>query len=64
MSPRCAPLPRDAAPYDGESPTMFKRGLLRYLAHYRLPDLVHYAERVKRCDFSHIKCVPTACSPI
>ncbi|XP_050676783.1 probable tyrosyl-DNA phosphodiesterase isoform X2 [Leptidea sinapis] len=54
MSPRCPALAAGAMPHDGESPTMFKRGLLRYLAHYHLPHLTFYMERVKRCDFSHI----------
>ncbi|RVE48377.1 hypothetical protein evm_006938 [Chilo suppressalis] len=58
FSPACRELPSDAMPHEGESPTMFKRSLLRYLNHYRLPSLSFYMERVKRCDFSHInKCV-------
>ncbi|CAH2101303.1 unnamed protein product [Euphydryas editha] len=54
FSPRCPELPADSMPHDGESPTMFKRSLMRYLGHYHLPQLVYYLDRVKRCDFSHI----------
>lgn len=54
LSPRCPELPQDSMPCDGESATMFKRSLIRYLGHYHLPQLVFYLDRVKRCDFSHI----------
>nr|XP_034834274.1 probable tyrosyl-DNA phosphodiesterase [Maniola hyperantus] len=63
FSPRCPELPRDAPPHDGESPTMFKRSLLKYLSHYRLPNLVCYIERIKRCDFSHINVFLVASVP-
>ncbi|XP_045781709.1 probable tyrosyl-DNA phosphodiesterase [Maniola jurtina] len=63
FSPRCAPLPRAAPPHAGDSPTMFKRSLLKYLSHYRLPNLVCYTERVKRCDFSHINVFLVASVP-
>ncbi|KAG6455854.1 hypothetical protein O3G_MSEX009417 [Manduca sexta] len=50
-------------PCDGESPTFFKRSLLRYLNHYHMPQLAHYVERVKRCDFSHINVFLVASAP-
>nr|XP_026499512.1 probable tyrosyl-DNA phosphodiesterase [Vanessa tameamea] len=63
FSPRCPELPADAMPHDGESPTMFKRSLLRYLAHYHLPQLAFYLDRVKRCDFSHINVFLVSSAP-
>ncbi|XP_039760545.1 probable tyrosyl-DNA phosphodiesterase [Pararge aegeria] len=63
LSPRCPALAAGAAPHAGESPTQFKQDLLRYLAHYRLPNLVYYMERVKRCDFSHINVFLVASVP-
>ncbi|XP_013147990.1 PREDICTED: probable tyrosyl-DNA phosphodiesterase [Papilio polytes] len=55
FSPACPPLPVDSMPHDGESPTLFKRSLLRYLHHYQMPQLSYYVDWVKKCDFSHIK---------
>ncbi|XP_068625785.1 probable tyrosyl-DNA phosphodiesterase isoform X3 [Battus philenor] len=63
FSPRCAPLPAGGMPYDGESPTMFKRSLLRYLHHYQMPQLTYYVDWVKRCDFSHINVFLVASAP-
>ncbi|XP_026725567.1 probable tyrosyl-DNA phosphodiesterase [Trichoplusia ni] len=63
FSPSCPELPPDAMPHDGESPTMFKRSLLRYLHHYHLPQLGYYVDRVKRCDFSHINVFLVASVP-
>ncbi|KAJ8705766.1 hypothetical protein PYW08_012812 [Mythimna loreyi] len=63
FSPSCPELPPDAMPHDGESPTMFKRCLLRYLNHYHLPQLAYYVDRVKRCDFSHINVFLVASVP-
>ncbi|XP_052754562.1 probable tyrosyl-DNA phosphodiesterase isoform X2 [Galleria mellonella] len=63
FSPRCPELPADAMPFDGESPTSFKKCLLRYLNHYQMPQLAHYVERVKRCDFSHINVFLVASAP-
>ncbi|XP_045457203.1 probable tyrosyl-DNA phosphodiesterase [Melitaea cinxia] len=63
FSPRCPELPADAMPHDGESPTMFKKSLLRYLGHYHLPQLVYYLDRVKRCDFSHINVFLVSSAP-
>ncbi|XP_047518900.1 probable tyrosyl-DNA phosphodiesterase [Pieris napi] len=63
FSPRCPELPPDAMPHDGDSPTMFKKTLLRYLNHYHLPQLAFYMERVKRCDFSHINVFLIASAP-
>ncbi|XP_075989530.1 tyrosyl-DNA phosphodiesterase glaikit isoform X2 [Anticarsia gemmatalis] len=63
FSPACPELPADAMPHDGESPTMFKRSLLRYLNHYHLAALAYYVERVKRCDFSHINVFLVASVP-
>ncbi|CAB3232126.1 unnamed protein product [Arctia plantaginis] len=63
FSPVCPELPADSMPHDGESPTMFKRSLLRYLNHYHLPCLAYYVERVKRCDFSNINVFLVASVP-
>ncbi|KAJ0169792.1 hypothetical protein K1T71_014398 [Dendrolimus kikuchii] len=63
LSPSCPELPPDAMPHDGESPTMFKRSLLRYLNHYHMPQLSYYVDRVKRCDFSHINVFLVASAP-
>ncbi|XP_038221458.1 probable tyrosyl-DNA phosphodiesterase [Zerene cesonia] len=63
FSPRCPQLPPDAMPHEGESPTMFKRSLIRYLAHYHLPQLTFYMDRIKRCDFSHINVFLVASAP-
>ncbi|XP_041968692.1 probable tyrosyl-DNA phosphodiesterase [Aricia agestis] len=54
FSPRCPELAAGAAADAGESPTRFKRDLLRYLHHYRAPHLSYYVDRVKRCDFSRV----------
>ncbi|XP_045505821.1 probable tyrosyl-DNA phosphodiesterase isoform X2 [Colias croceus] len=63
FSPRCPQLPPEAMPHDGESPTMFKRSLIRYLGHYHLPQLTYYMDRIKRCDFSHINVFLVASAP-
>lgn len=63
FSPQCPELAPDAMPHDGESPTMFKRCLIRYLNHYHMPQLSYYVERVKRCDFSHINVFLVASAP-
>ncbi|CAK1587887.1 unnamed protein product [Parnassius mnemosyne] len=63
FSPRCPPLPAGAMPHDGESPTMFKRSLLRYLHHYQIPQLSYYVDWVKKCDFSHINVFLVASAP-
>ncbi|CAK1550214.1 unnamed protein product [Leptosia nina] len=63
FSPKCPELPAEAMPHDGESPTMFKKSLLRYLSHYHLPQLTFYTDRVKRCDFSHINVFLVASAP-
>ncbi|CAH2062465.1 unnamed protein product, partial [Iphiclides podalirius] len=63
FSPRCAPLPEGSMPHDGESPTMFKRSLLRYLHHYQMPHLAYYVDSVKRCDFAHINVFLVASAP-
>ncbi|XP_052743539.1 probable tyrosyl-DNA phosphodiesterase isoform X2 [Bicyclus anynana] len=63
LSPRCAPLPAAAPAHAGEARTRFKRDLLRYLAHYRLPQLAHYVERVQRCDFSAVNVFLVASVP-
>ncbi|CAG9574040.1 unnamed protein product [Danaus chrysippus] len=54
LSPRCPPLPAESPSLSGESPTGFKRSLLDYLQHYRLPQLAYYVHRVQRCDFTNI----------
>ncbi|KAL4714778.1 hypothetical protein ACJJTC_002637 [Scirpophaga incertulas] len=63
FSPKCPELPVDSMPHDGESPTFFKKSLLRYLNHYHMPCLSYYVERVKRCDFSHINVFLVASVP-
>ncbi|XP_028170925.1 probable tyrosyl-DNA phosphodiesterase isoform X2 [Ostrinia furnacalis] len=63
FSPSCPELPEAAMPHDGESPTMFKKALLRYLNHYHLASLAYYVDRVKRCDFSHINVFLVASAP-
>ncbi|KAJ2941751.1 hypothetical protein O0L34_g10557 [Tuta absoluta] len=63
LSPACPELPAEAMPHDGDSPTGFKRTLLKYLHHYNLPQLSYYIERVKRCDFSHINVFLVASVP-
>ncbi|XP_048485908.1 probable tyrosyl-DNA phosphodiesterase [Plutella xylostella] len=63
FSPACPELPPEAMPHDGESPTMFKRSLLKYLHHYHLAALTPYVERVKRCDFSKINVFLVASVP-
>ncbi|XP_073963928.1 tyrosyl-DNA phosphodiesterase glaikit isoform X1 [Choristoneura fumiferana] len=63
FSPRCPELPAAAPPHAGESPTQFKKYLLKYLAQYRTPMLSYYVERVKRCDFSHINVFLVSSAP-
>lgn len=63
FSPACPEMPPEAMPHDGESPTLFKKCLLRYLNHYHLPNLAYYVDRVKRCDFSHINVFLVASVP-
>ncbi|XP_060809336.1 probable tyrosyl-DNA phosphodiesterase isoform X2 [Amyelois transitella] len=63
FSPNCPELPADAMPFEGDSPTGFKKSLLRYLNHYHMPHLAWYIERVKRCDFSHINVFLIASAP-
>lgn len=63
FSPRCPELPADAMPFEGDSPTAFKKSLLRYLNHYQMAQLSYYVERVKRCDFSHINVFLVASAP-
>ncbi|KAI5637174.1 tyrosyl-DNA phosphodiesterase domain-containing protein [Phthorimaea operculella] len=63
LSPACPELPTDAMPHDGDSPTGFKKTLLKYLHHYNMPQLSYYIERVKRCDFSHINVFLVASVP-
>ncbi|XP_059045014.1 probable tyrosyl-DNA phosphodiesterase [Achroia grisella] len=63
FSPNCPELPPEAMPFEGESPTGFKKSLLRYLNHYQMPQLAYYLERVKRCDFSHINVFLVASAP-
>ncbi|XP_049883288.1 probable tyrosyl-DNA phosphodiesterase [Pectinophora gossypiella] len=63
MSPACPELPPGAMPHDGDSPTGFKKSLLRYLTHYHMPQLSYYVERVKRCNFSHINVFLVATAP-
>lgn len=54
FSPRCPKLPMGSLPHMGDSPTMFKKSLLKYLYNYNLPLLAYYIDKVERCDFSHI----------
>ncbi|CAH0698450.1 unnamed protein product [Spodoptera exigua] len=63
FSPSCPELPADSMPHEGESPTMFKKSLLRYLNNYHLPNLAFYVDRVKRCNFSHINVFLVASVP-
>ncbi|XP_063390909.1 probable tyrosyl-DNA phosphodiesterase [Cydia fagiglandana] len=63
FSPRCAPLPPGSMPHDGDSPTQFKRSLLKYLSQYRTPILSRYVAKVQRCDFSHINVFLVASAP-
>ncbi|XP_048003669.1 probable tyrosyl-DNA phosphodiesterase [Leguminivora glycinivorella] len=63
FSPRCPELPPDAMPHDGDSPTQFKKSLLKYLAQYRTPMLSRYVARVQRCDFTHINVFLVASAP-
>ncbi|XP_053601935.1 probable tyrosyl-DNA phosphodiesterase [Plodia interpunctella] len=63
LSPNCPELPADAMPCEGDSPTGFKKALLRYLNHYHLPQLAYYIDRVKRCDFSSINVFLIASAP-
>ncbi|KAF9416648.1 hypothetical protein HW555_006078 [Spodoptera exigua] len=63
FSPSCPELPAESMPHEGESPTMFKKSLLRYLNNYHLPNLAFYVDRVKRCNFSHINVFLVASVP-
>ncbi|GBP52738.1 Probable tyrosyl-DNA phosphodiesterase [Eumeta japonica] len=63
FSPKCEELPETAMPFDGESPTGFKRSLLTYLNQYQKPQIAYYTERVKRCDFSKINVFLVASAP-
>ncbi|XP_013174288.1 PREDICTED: probable tyrosyl-DNA phosphodiesterase [Papilio xuthus] len=63
FSPQCPPLSAESMPHDEESPTLFKRSLLRYLHHYQMPQLSYYVDWVKRCDFSHINVFLVASVP-
>lgn len=46
---------RDGSRGGGESPTGFKRDLLRYFEAYSLPCLKPWIERIKNSDMSSIK---------
>ncbi|CAH1641988.1 unnamed protein product [Spodoptera littoralis] len=63
FSPSCPELPAESMPHEGDSPTLFKSSLLRYLNNYHLPNLAFYVERVKRCNFSHINVFLVASVP-
>ena len=54
VSPRCPKLSNQGDD-DGDSPTGFKKSLLRYLKFYELTPLKQYIDAVKACDFSQVK---------
>lgn len=55
VSPRCPPLEKSVSEKDGESPTLFKSSLLKYLRHYNLPVVKPWIDYVKNADFSAIR---------
>lgn len=55
MSPLYPRLPAGSAEVEGESPTMFKRDLLEYLAAYRAPELSDWLQRIREHDLSETR---------
>lgn len=61
LSPSCPPLPTDAPDTAGESPTGFKKALIKYLNDYKITCLALWIKRVKRTDFSAVRvCLVTS----
>ncbi len=56
VSPSCPQLTADETDEGcGESPTFFKRDLLRYFEAYSLSCLKPWIERIRQCDMTSIK---------
>lgn len=55
MSPMFPRLPEGSSASAGESPTFFKRDLLKYLASYRAPELEEWIKRIEEHDLSETR---------
>ncbi|XP_068169730.1 tyrosyl-DNA phosphodiesterase 1 [Antennarius striatus] len=55
MSPLFPRLPEGSSATAGESPTFFKRDLLKYLVSYRAPELEEWIQRIKEHDLSETR---------
>lgn len=55
LSPLFPRLPDGCPSSDGESPTLFKKDLLEYLASYRLPELGEWIQRIREHDLSEAR---------
>ncbi|XP_041792246.1 tyrosyl-DNA phosphodiesterase 1 [Chelmon rostratus] len=55
MSPMFPRLPEGSSASAGESPTFFKRDLLKYLGSYRAPELEEWINRIKEHDLSETR---------
>ncbi|XP_068612867.1 tyrosyl-DNA phosphodiesterase 1-like [Brachionichthys hirsutus] len=63
MSPLFPRLPEGSSATAGESPTFFKRDLLKYLASYRAPELEEWIQRIKDHDLSETRVYLVGSSP-
>ncbi|XP_015593226.1 probable tyrosyl-DNA phosphodiesterase [Cephus cinctus] len=63
MSPHLPPLPEDANPNDGESPTKFKWDIQQYLIKYKIPELTDWISLIRRADFSSVNVFLVASVP-
>uniref|UniRef100_A0A8C5AMB9 Tyrosyl-DNA phosphodiesterase 1 n=1 Tax=Gadus morhua TaxID=8049 RepID=A0A8C5AMB9_GADMO len=55
LSPLFPRLPDGSPSSDGESPTLFKKDLLEYLASYRAPELGEWIQRIREHDLSETR---------
>ncbi|XP_077277817.1 tyrosyl-DNA phosphodiesterase 1-like [Temnothorax americanus] len=63
ISPHLPLLPESANSNDGESPTGFKKDLVRYLSKYEYPALTQWIRVVQRADFSDVNVFLVASIP-
>ncbi|XP_073999862.1 tyrosyl-DNA phosphodiesterase glaikit isoform X1 [Rhodnius prolixus] len=55
ISPRCSVLPKKSDTMAGDSPTNFKRDLIKYLSAYKLPELVPWVKKLQNVDMSAVR---------
>ncbi|KAK9509602.1 hypothetical protein O3M35_006879 [Rhynocoris fuscipes] len=55
ISPRCRPLDVGSDTMAGDSPTNFKRDVIKYLSAYNLPELVPWIKKLQKVNMSAIK---------